>query len=654
MPGQPDDGSDQLALIGPRGGLLPRTSRRPAARPAAAAAPVARVLLDSPLPRLDRVFEYLVPAALDRSVGFGVKVRVRLGRRRTEGWVIGRTEQAEHIGALQLIDSVVSPLPVLTPDTLALCRSVADHYLGTVPDVLRLAVPPRHAGAEAREPTCTTLPLRAGPVPTVLNPGPGRWIWTCPPGQDWADWYAGTLAAAAGAGGRGLAVVPDHRDVRRLAAALETLLGAGGFAVLMAQDDNARRYASFRAVLDGSVGIVIGTRSASFAPLRDPDVLLLWDDGDDSHTERRAPYPHAREVLAMRSTATSTFVVGAYGRSCNAQRWLDIGWAAAIETPRTGIRAAAPVVTATDDERGRATPGQRAARLPPAAGAVIRTALEHGPVLVCVGRTGYLPRLRCQDCGTPADCRTCGGALVITSGHAVPTCSRCGLLAGRWQCPECGSNRLRSVAVGSTRTGEELGRAFPGVPVVVSSGTRVVESIAPGPALVVATPGAEPHAPGGYAAVVVLDVAAALALPGLRSGEQAARRWFNAGAMAQPGAPMVVVADPALPVVQALLRWDPGWFAARELAQREQAGMPPARRAVSISGDRQALDEVRATIGRDVSVLGPVPDGDRERILLTVAHRQAARLISDLRSLIVRRSAEGESTVAVTVDPQVL
>lgn len=650
MPAPPDAGHDQLALIGPRGGLLPRPAPRSGPRRPAAADPVAAVLLDSPLPRLDRPFDYLVPAALDAAVRFGVKVRVPFGRQRLEAWVVGRSAAASHTGELHWLEGVVGPEPQLTAQSLQLCRAVAAHYLGTTSDVVRLAVPPRHAAAAAA-PAAIPIPIPAVPLPAALQPGAGRWVWTCPPGSDWAAVFAGTLAAVAGRGGRGLAVVPDGRDVARLAAALAELVPVGAVAALTGQGPAADRYTAFQDAMQGAVPIVIGTRSAAFAPLHSPDALLLWDDGDASHAERRAPYPHSREVLAMRSTAETTFIVGGYGRSTNAQRWLEIGWARALPPDPAQLRALAPRVRPTGDDVGDATPGQRASRLPPQAGAAIREGLAGGPVLVCVARPGYLPRLSCLDCRRPADCPVCGGALTITSGHAVPTCERCGRLAGDWRCAHCQGVRLRSLAVGSQRTAEELGRAFPGVPVVVSSGQRVVATVPDGPALVVATPGAEPFPDGGYRAVVVLDVAAALAVPGLRSGEEAMRRWFNAAALARPGAPMVVVADPALPEVQALIRWDPGWFAARELQLRDAAGMPPARKAVSLTGHGADLQAFRAAVGPEVTVLGPVPQGDRESVLLTVSHRDAARLLDALRATIVRRSAERAAPVTVRVDP---
>jgi len=88
---------------------------------------------------------------------------------------------------------------------------------------------------------------------------------------------------------------------------------------------------------------------------------------------------------------------------------------------------------------------------------------------------------------------------------------------------------------GAGRTAEELEHAFPGTPVVVSGGANVVDTVPPAPALVVATPGAEPRADAGYAAAVLLDGWALLGRPSLRAAEEALRRWLNAAALVRPG-----------------------------------------------------------------------------------------------------------------------
>ncbi|MZE80235.1 primosome assembly protein PriA, partial [Streptomyces sp. SID5475] len=100
-----------------------------------------------------------------------------------------------------------------------------------------------------------------------------------------------------------------------------------------------------------------------------------------------------------------------------------------------------------------------------------------------------------------------------------------------WHCPECGGARLRGQVFGARRTAEELGRAFPAVPVRTSGRDHVLDTVPDAPALVVSTPGAEPVAEGGYAAALLLDGWAMLGRPDLRAGEETLRRWLGAAAL---------------------------------------------------------------------------------------------------------------------------
>ena len=125
----------------------------------------------------------------------------------------------------------------------------------------------------------------------------------------------------------------------------------------------------------------------------------------------------------------------------------------------------------------------------------------------------------------------------------------------------------------------------------------------------VATPGAEPVADGGYAAVVLLDTWLMLGLAHLRAEEEALRRWSNAVGLVRPGGRAVVVGDPAHPALQALVRWDQAGFAEREAEARREAHLPPASRLATITGEPGAVDDVLTLLTRPegTEVLGPVP-----------------------------------------------
>jgi primosomal protein N' (replication factor Y) len=208
---------------------------------------------------------------------------------------------------------------------------------------------------------------------------------------------------------------------------------------------------------------------------------------------------------------------------------------------------------------------------------------------------------------------------------------------------------------GARRTAEELGRAFPGAAVRTSGRDEVLDHVPAVASVVVATPGAEPVAEGGYGAVLLLDTWALLTRSDLRAAEEALRRWLTASALVRPDGQVIVVADGSLAPVQALLRWDPGWFAARELAERRELRFPPAARMASLTGAPAAVAELLAAarLPDGAEVLGPVPaDQEQERMLVRVARGRAAEMARALHEAAAVRSARKAALpVRIQVDP---
>jgi len=774
---------------------------------------VARVSVDVPLPHLDRPFDYLVAAADDEAAQPGVRVKVRFAGQLVSGFLLERAESSPHGGKLAFLDKVVSSERILDPDVARLARAVADRYAGNLSDVLRLAVPPRHARVESQAtdpavppeaatdpavppeaatdpavppeaatdpavpPEGGTGPLaavaaaepdeargqgpgivacdpghdvdvdvdRRGPVgdgstsgdrdglAAVAGPGSGavepagsggdvggvgsggvgpgvvgggggsastgsgrgggaverdvlgtghgwgayragaaylralaegraaRAVWSALPGEDWPARIAEAASATVRAGRGVVVVVADARDLERLDRALTGALGVGRHVALNAAAGPAERYRRFLAASRHRVPVVVGTRAAMFAPVAKLGLVVIWDDGDDLHAEPRAPYPHARDVLLTRAQlADCAALVGGFARTGEGQLLIETGWAREMVADRATLRARMPAISPTgDDPQLARDPGAATARLPSLAWQAARQALQAGaPVLVQVPRRGYLPSVACAECRTPARCPHCSGPLGLAGARDVPTCHWCGRAAADYACPACGGRRLRASVTGARRTAEELGRAFPGVPVRTSGRDEILDTVGGEPALVVATPGAEPVAAGGFGAVLLLDSWALLSRSDLRAAEETMRRWLSAAALARPhglGGRVIVVADGSLAPVQALLRWDPGWFAARELAERRELGFPPAARMASLTGSGEAVAEMLAALrlpdGTDV--LGPVPaKDDQERMLLRVSRSKAAGLARALHEAAAARSAKKATLqVRIQVDP---
>ncbi|MFG3656415.1 primosomal protein N' [Streptomyces sp. NPDC047706] len=600
--------------------------------------PVARVLVDKGVLHLDRYFDYAVPEELDADAQPGVRVRVRFGAGRhrvregrreggglIDGFLVERLAESDYSGPLAALAQVVSPEPVLNEELLGLARSVADRYAGSLADVLQLAVPPRSARAEQR-PSPAPLPPPAPPdagswaryengvafLDALASGGAPRAVWNALPGPGWSAELARAVAATLASGRGALVVVPDGRTASRVDAELTALLGEGRHALLTADAGPQKRYREWLAVRRGSVRAVVGTRAAMFAPVQDLGLVAVWDDGDDSHSEQHAPQPHARDVLLLRAAQDKcAFVLGGWSCTVEAAQLVESGWARPLVAVREQVRAAAPLVRTVGDQDLARDEAARAARLPTLAWQVVRDGLRHGPVLVQVPRRGYVPRMACAQCRAPARCRHCAGPLEARDAGAL-RCGWCAREEDSWHCPQCGAFRLRAQVVGARRTAEELGRAFPAVPVRTSGREHVLDTVPGAPALVVSTPGAEPVAEGGYAAALLLDGWAMLGRPDLRAGEDALRRWIAASALVRPqgdGGTVVVVAEPTLRPVQALVRWDPVGHAVRELAERAELGFPPVSRMAAVSGPPSAVAEFleMVELPPEAEVLGPVP-----------------------------------------------
>ena len=627
---------------------------------------VARVQLDTPIPHLDQPFDYSIPEGMD-AVTPGVRVLVTVAGRRTPGFVTEIANHSDHPGSLRPIGKVVSPLPVLTPEILRLARDVAAHFAGSVSDVIRLAVPPRHAGAEARAEQ-SALPVTAaihtpedvaawehyqggGALLTHIEEGtPVRAVWTALPGEAeglprWVGDLRGPVVAALRAGRRALVVVPTATEVGLVMSALEDL----GALPYTADLPASRRYATFLAILAGRVPVVVGTRSAAFAPVPDLGLVTLWDPDDDNLTERRAPYPDALTIVGLRRGCT--VLVGSYSRPLAAQQWVADGRAVALAAPRQVVRDAAPRVIAPgpEDLRGDSR------RIPSAAFDAVRSALKQGPVLLHVPRAGYLRRVACAGCGAQIRCRHCEGPLDVDRAGGA-TCVWCGRRQ-QVSCERCGSQRLISRTVGAARTSEEVARAFPGVPIVQSGGHgNVVTEVDASPRIVVATPGAEPRAQGGYAAALLLDCFLATARAELAAAPQALDRWLTALSLVRPateGGVALLLGDPEPTLAQACVRWDPAGWAERELDERALLRFPPVWRMAALDGAPRAVADAAKDLAERIEceVLGPVQIEEGNRMLARVPRAAGSALSAALGAEQRARSARKEEVVRVRIDP---
>lgn len=637
---------------------------------------VARVLVDSPLPQLDRLFDYAVPAGLLAEIAPGIRVKVplRSAGRMIEAYVIEVVETDHPDRKLSELDSIVSTVPILPAGLYDLARRVADRAAGSAVDILRLVIPKRMVRAEK---AWRTAPPPSAPAVDpdaqtwareVLSSFPGledavhrgeRVAFDAPPRPEgdhswgaWAEMIAALCTLVLAAGRSSVVVLPDHRDQAQVRAALRGRVADEALVRTDADRPGPERYASYLRLRHAVPCIVIGSRSTVYAPTHATGLVIVWDDGDPLLAEPLSPGVHARDAALVRQEIEgSSLVFAGHTRTTDVERLVQLGWV--TEVPAR--RRESPRVVVSGTQEG-AAPGQR---VPSAAYAAAREALASGPVLVQVARPGYAPVLVCADCRQPARCPHCGGPLRAERAGAVPQCTWCGRAAHNWACPHCASQRLRMASSGSERTADELGRAFPRTRVIVSDGTHPVMELDSRPALVIATRGAEPFVPGGYRAVLLLDGDKMLLAEQLRIGESCLRWWSNAAALAAPGAPVHLVGVTG-PVSRALATWTQPAYARTELRERTPLHMPPVVRVAAIEGTSAAVAEAIAHVRGDSpdlpagAVLGPVPAGDgiapdgMVRALLRFDYAAGRRVAESLRAAVVAEALRNRSRAVRT------
>ena len=293
---------------------------------------------------------------------------VRFGEQEMRGWIWERASTTTHIGRLSPLRRVVSDLQVLPESSRRLIEAVATCSAGTRSDVVRLALPARHATTEKSERAKAPQALVAWTPPSsgcgwqhyvggesflnqLANGAAPRAAWRAlparsgPPGasrsrsdgcddteqknviEPWQVCLARAVQATLASSRGAVIVVATTEQAEDLAGRLRQELGEELVVVLSAEHGPARRYRAFLALLLGRARVVVGTRAAAFAPVRRLGLAVIWDDADNRLAEPHAPYTHTRTVLALRSTLKdASLLISGFSRSVEAQSLVEQGW----------------------------------------------------------------------------------------------------------------------------------------------------------------------------------------------------------------------------------------------------------------------------------------------------------------------------------------
>jgi len=439
----------------------------------------------------------------------------------------------------------------------------------------------------------------------------------------------------------------------------------------------------WRQVAEGGVRVVAGARSALFLPFRDLGLIVVDEEHDPAYKQEDRVFYNARDMAVVRARISGFPVVLASATpSIESRVNAEQGRYARIALEARFADAALPDIAAIDMRRA---PPARGGFLSPVLLGHMRQTLARGEQsLLFLNRRGYAPLTLCRVCGHRFQCPDCSSWLVEHRFRGQLVCHHCGHNERRPEaCPECGTlDHLVACGPGVERIAEEVVAHFPDARTIVLSSDILggvkrlrleLEAIAKGEAdIIIGTQlVAKGHNFPNMTMVGVVD-----ADLGLANGDpRAAERTFQllsqvtgrAGRTGKKSLGLLQTFQPDHPVMKAIVSGDAETFYAREIAERERAGLPPFGRlaGIIVSAATRAEAETHARAMRraappdpDVSVLGPA-----EAPLALIGGRHRFRLLvqggrkSDIQGFVRKMLAEGPKQrgsvrVAVDIDPQ--
>lgn len=599
---------------------------RPESEPAPSGR-TARVLVD--VTGIHKEFDYLIEAADAGRVTVGTEVRVRLGARNVGGWITALdvdTPTGVHLQPVRKVRGIGPPAAIVD-----LARWAAWRWAGHPAHLLRLASAPavvsgrptagRHSAITPRDAPFVDLVARAT--------AGGSSVLRLPPGIDRVPAIRALLAEAMQGHPSGSAIVacPSRRAAARLAEAL----GGAGFAVADLAADGAATARS-RAWATAAAGgrVVVGTRTAVWAPVPDTAVMIIVDEHDEAYQSTRTPTWHARDVLAERARRAGVPFVQL--SPCPS---LEALTASLLVTPtRLAERAGWPLLEVIDrrgeDPRTASSPFSEH----------LGEVLDRSGRTVCVlNRTGRTRLLACRTCDALTRCEQCGAA-VHAPAAADLVCPRCSATRPR-VCAVCGSAALKNLRIGVSRARDEL-EALVGEPVAEVSKDGGIVGDPARSRLVIGTE-AVLHRIGPVSTVVFLDVDQELTAPRFRASEQALTLLARAARLLGPrssGHRLVVQTRiPDHPVLTAVSAGDPGVVSGAEATLRETLGFPPFSALALVTGAGSA--EFVARI--DPSVVDVLDGGDGTWLLRGADHHLLCETLAG--------TPRPEARLRIEVDP---
>jgi primosomal protein N' (replication factor Y) len=573
---------------------------------------------------LARLFTY----EIEDEVGKGAVLAIRFGNASRRGVVVDADAEAPADVEPVAAERVLETLP---PALVDLALWLADYYGSTPARALALIAPQQAKRRGERREVTATAGLAAEPPParlsesqeralarldTLLASGGGNVLLSGATGSGKTEVYIRACEAALAAGRGAIVLVPEIALTPQTLGRFRARFG-DGVALLHSGLSEAARRDERERIVSGEASVVVGARSAVFAPLPSLGVICVDEEHDASYKQESDPRYDARTVAAKRAALEGAVAI--FGSATpRPESWQ------ALERLELGGRIAAPLPTVRVVDLRHETGYPLSAPLLTELG---RLAEGGGKGILLLNRRGVAPALHCRACGVTRRCQNCDVAFTL-HGDGTLRCHHCGAReAAAETCPACGSPELARIGAGTQRLERELERHVPELERIRLDADAVAKpqelraalerfARAERAVLVGTQMVAKGHHFAGVELAAVVDADTGLGLPDFRAEErtfQLLTQLAGRSGREAPGRVLVQTFQPESRSVQHAARHDVAGFLAGELERRRALGYPPFRHLVRVlvSGPDQAdatraLEELKAGLP-EFELLGPAP-----------------------------------------------
>jgi len=582
------------------------------------------VILDLGIFHVEQSFTYAVPDRFKESISLGSVVQVQFKNNNYNGVVVA----IEPISKRNLLNiEALRATNVYSSKQMAFFEKVAERYSTNFGDLILKTLPPFNKSTQLQGRSFSEIPGisltgRRVFVPVSLD-------------KSNLQVMAKYLNAAHHEVGSTLLIFPTLRSLEEFRDVWLEAQGIDHIEVGAHLSPTQRRLA-FEKLLTLENLLILGLRSGIFIPARDLARIYILDEHSPQYAEQRSPYWNLRDVALLRSEAEGCDIVF-FGHGCSAelQRLMDSNWVKPTTT-------------------NYSPPLSKRIQTPPSSYfEVIRSGLKQGPVLVCLATRDYAPGFVCRNCRNRARCK-CGGLLsLIEKGSAA--CSICDVVLNDWRCVECQGIQYLIYRSGAKKVVEEIGKAFPGIRVILNSTDSGVDAEIDEKCIIISTYSALVKAKNGYAGVVLLEGEEMLARQFIRAEEELFNLWLNVLSLARAGAEIFLSLPSSNPISQAIIAGKPSKFMQYLKKDRLETNLPPYVRIIQIVGEMRALSGLRIKLeGEFGNVLNTLISNSGTRLTIKAKHEGAAELLKSLKALQKMRSSGGKELFTIKVDPYYL